>query len=244
MTRNLLKLNEDKTEFLILGSSHTLRNLPPIQLNFCGSLISSSLSVRNLGITFDSQLNMSNHINILRRNINFQLRNISRIRRFLDFESCHHIVRALVLSRLDYGNSLLIGAKECDLDKLQRLQNWAAKLIFRAKKDDSASNLLRTLHWLPVRQRIDFKICLYIFKCVKGLGPSYLNELTKFYKPGHLGLRSASDSTLLQIHRTYNTTGDKPFEVAGAKLWNDLPAELRLCDSINVFKKCLNTSFS
>lgn len=83
------------------------------------------------------------------------------IRRFLDFESCLHVVRTLVLSRLDYGNSLLFGAKENELDRLQRLQNWAAKLIFKARKDSSASSLLSTLHWLPLRQRFVYKLCFY-----------------------------------------------------------------------------------
>ena len=109
MTQNKLKLNNTKTEFLIAASTHTLRTLPPIALDLGEAEITPSQSVRNLGVFFDASMSMSSHIINLSRSVHFQLRNISRIRRFLDFESCHQVIRALVLSRLDYGNYLLYG---------------------------------------------------------------------------------------------------------------------------------------
>ena len=74
-------------------------------------------------------MTVATHIKTLCRNLNFQLRNIGRVRRFLDHDTCHLVVCALVLSRVDYGNGLLLGANTTDIQRLQRIQNWAAKLI-------------------------------------------------------------------------------------------------------------------
>ena len=117
---------------------------------------------------------MTPHINSMISSISFQLPNISRIKRFLDHDTLHAVVRALVLSRLDYGNALLYGAKLKDLDRLQSLLYKAAKLIFSAARRDSPSPLMHKLHWLPVRERINFKVCLYIFKCLDESAPQYL----------------------------------------------------------------------
>ena len=238
---NFLKLNEDKTEFLVLGSPHSTRIMPTVELNIGNSSIQPTPSVRNLGVLFDSNMSMSVHIANLRRNISFHLRNMSRIRRFRDYNSCHHVARALILSRLDYGNSLLFGSNESDLNKLQSLQNWAARLVCGGSKRDSASPLLKELHWLPLRQRIIYKLCVHIYKCINETGPYYLNQCIAHYEPGRPGLRSGSDRSLLVVQRTKNSAADKSFTVAGPKLWNDLPSNIRLCDSLHVFKKHLKT---
>ena len=109
----------------------------------------------------------SMHVKTICRSLTFQLSNyISRIRRFLDFDTCHLIFRALILSRLDYGNRFL-GSNQSDIQKLQRIKNWAAKLICKATNYDHASLNLRELHWLPVEDRIAFTIMVFVFEEVR-----------------------------------------------------------------------------
>ena len=103
-----LKLNNNKTEFLVITSPYNKCWLPDICLRIGEESIRPSTSVRNLGIIFDDVMSMSPQVISLTKNITFHLRNITRIRRFLDYETCNHIVRSLVLSRLDYGNVLLL----------------------------------------------------------------------------------------------------------------------------------------
>ena len=177
MTNNMLKLNDSKTEFFIATSLFNKCKMPPVCLQIGTELIEPSDNVRNLGIIFDSQMSMSLHITGLCKSLSYQLRNISQIRRFLDQDSCHHIVRSLVLSRLDYSNALFLGINQTDLNKLQRLQNWAAKLIFCAKKQNHVTPFLEELHWLPIKDRIHFKIILFVFKCLNNIGPSYLASM-------------------------------------------------------------------
>ena len=97
------------------------------------------------------------------------------------------------------GNALLLGANTTDIQRLQRIQNWAAKLICRVTKSDHATPCLRKLHWLPIRERIDFKILTYVYKCLYGTAPSYLSSLFSLYRPTRSGLRSSSDTTRLAV---------------------------------------------
>jgi len=103
-------------------------------------------------------------------------------------------------------NSILIGLPATELDKLQRLQNTAARLVVRAKKNDHITPILKRLHWLPVRARIDFKILLITYKALNNLAPDYIKELVVEYKPGR-SLRSSAQN-LLVIPPTKTKTGD------------------------------------
>ena len=103
----MLQLNREKTEFFVAASSHIKNQMPFVKLAVSNETIEPSAKVRNLGVIFDTSMTMCNQISSLSRNVTFHLRNISRIRRFLDFESCDDIILSLILSRLDYGNVLL-----------------------------------------------------------------------------------------------------------------------------------------
>jgi hypothetical protein len=241
MTNNMLMLNDTKTEFFVAVSRNNQHKMSPVHLQIGAESVQPSDTVRNLGILFDTHMSMSPHISGLCKSITFQLRNISRIRRYLDKDSCHHIIRALVLSRLDYGNALLLGSNQSDLSKLQRLQNWAVKLIHRANKYDHATPLLKQLHWLPIQERIQFKILLFVFKCMNNIAPSYLASNLLIYTPSRAGLRSSSDITRLVEHRIHTrnliSAADKSFYFIAPKLWNRLPQTLRSAKSVHIFKK-------
>ena len=127
-------------------------------------------------VTLDSSLLMNSHITTVCRSVNFHIRNLWRIRRFLTQDACHNAVRSLILSRIDYANSLLYGAREVDLRRVQRLQNKAARLVFACSRGlFSSAHLLRSLHWLPVKERIMFKILLFVHTFFQGQSPSYIS---------------------------------------------------------------------
>ncbi len=243
MTMNMLMLNDTKTEFFIAVSSNNKQKMPPVHLDLGTETVHPSDTIRNLGIIFDCHMSMSPHISSLCQSITYQLRNISRIRRFLDINSCHHIVRSLVLSRLDYGNALLLGSNKSDLMKLQRIQNWAVKLIFCASKQDHATPYLKQLHWLPILERISYKILLFVYKCLNSIAPPYLVSHLHYYTPSRTGLRSSTDTTRLQEHtiraRKLHSAADKSFYFASPKLWNTLPTALRTSSSVYTFKRNL-----
>jgi hypothetical protein len=166
MVQNRLQLNQDKTEFFVIASSRAHSYLPNIKLDLGDVTIQSTKTVKNLGVTFDQVLNMSCQVSNICKTVTFHIRNLWRIRRFITKNACHHAVRVLILSRIDYANSLLYGAREVDLKRLQRLQNKAARLVFACGRDQPSDGLIQSLHWLPVKQRIMYKIILYTFKCL------------------------------------------------------------------------------
>ena len=182
---------------------------------------------------------MDSHVHKLCQYAYFHIRNINSIRRSLSGEAAATIVHGLVTSRLDNGNSLLYGISDKSLRRIQCAQNSAARILSRTRKYDHITPILKQLHWLPVRHRIDFKVMLLTWKALNGESPQYLTDLLVPYAPGR-SLRSANKN-LLSIPRTNTTAGDKSFSVAAPKLWNSLPLHIRSCTSLNIFKNYLKT---
>ena len=173
----MLILNNDKTEFFVAYSPHYKRLMPAVTLPIGNTVIKPTETAQPGYYLW--HYNVHVHAGFY----TVHLRNILRIRRYLDFDTCTNVVRSLILSRLDYGNILLMGANSTDIARLQRLQNWAAKLIFLKPKKDHVSPLLQQLHWLPVKERIRYKIALYVYKCLAGLAPEYLASSIRLYIP-------------------------------------------------------------
>ena len=169
------------------------------------------------------------------------IRNIGRIRSLITDDACKTLVCSLVTTRLDYGNALLYGTNSCVMNKLQRVQNTAARLITRKRKYESITPVLISLHWLPVHFRCQYKLLLYVFKALHGKAPTYLQELIEHYKPGRT-LRS-ENSMMLRLPNDIRTKsyGERRFDKAGPTLWNNLPLSLRCEQSLDVFKKDLKT---
>ena len=238
-------LNSEKTEFFIAGSHYRLQKLPNLELKVGQSIIKPSPNVRNLGVIFDSHMSMTKQVNSIVSSVNLQLRNIRRIQHHLDMDTKHHVVRALILSRLDFGNSLLYGLKSQDLRRLQSLQHKAAKLIFSVPRRSDPRPLMNNLHWLPISNRIQFKLCLLIYKCLTDSAPRYLIDSISLKPTPSSGpvTRSALDRTLLNIPMCKLTCGDKSFTAAGPSIWNSLPRNIRDASSLTQFKKLLKTHF-
>ncbi|KXJ12154.1 Arachidonate 5-lipoxygenase [Exaiptasia diaphana] len=239
MTINKLKLNKDKTEFLIFSSKHSLLSSSPV-ISFGSEIIHPSSCVRNIGVLFDSSLSLANHIKMTCKSSFYHLRNISRIRKFLSVKSTEILVHSFISSKLDNCNSLLYGLPKYLIDRLQAVQNACARLVMLSKKHDHITPLLINLHWLPVSARIKFKILLLTFKALHGLAPIYVQDMLKNYRPSRC-LRSSSQ--LLLSSKSYNlkSYGYRSFSVAGPFLWNSLPSSIRDISSLDNFKTALKT---
>ena len=170
------------------------------------------------------------------------LQRIKLIRYSLSIDTCKQLVQCLVISHLDYANSILAGLPLCAINKLQRVQNMAAKLILKRNYQDSATDCLKSLHWLPIKARIDFKVLLLIFKCFNKTAPNYLSNLIDAKKQSRPGLRSNSNSKILNVPFTKQKTfADRSFSVYWPRLWNSLPDNIRTCDNLNSFRKLIKT---
>jgi hypothetical protein len=145
-----------------------------------------------------------------------------------------------IIWHLDYCNGLLVGLPKGLIDLLQHAQNCAARVIKRTPRSAHISPVLKELHWLPIKYRIQYKTLLLTFKCLNGSAPSYLSELVHPYSPSRT-LRSQSDNLLCSKPFKRQAYGGRSFEVMASKLWNDLPAPMRKGNSITTFKTSLKT---
>ena len=245
MAANRLKMNPTKTEFIYFGSRQMLEKCEIEFLNVTGDIINRTDLIRCLGVWLDSQLSFNHHVNQKCKVAYINIRNIRSIRKFITVEIGQVLVSSLVLSHLDYCNAILYGLPENTLHKMQRVENCAAKLVLQRKRFDSSTDALRELHWLPVKQRICYKIALIVFKCLHDLAPEYLKCLIKL-KTYAMCLRSASvNAVVLEVpvcsRRTFY---DRSFAVSGPTVWNALPFELRQIDNLDTFKDKLKTYYS
>ena len=235
-------LNDSKTEILHLHSRH-VPYLPIPSLQIGGSDVILALSARNLGVVIDSSVTMSQHVSNVCKCASYALYKIGRLRKFLDKASTENLVHAFITSRLDNCNSLFFGLPACELDKLQRIQNAAARLVLKVKGRCHMKPVLRQLHWLPVRKRIMFKIILITFKAIHGIAPKYINDII-IIRTQTRSLRSSS-SILLKSPplRSLKTAsyGHRAFSASAPALWNQLPAHIRDISSVNLFKSRLKT---
>ena len=170
----------------------------------------------------------------------YQLRNICKIRKYLTTDATKSLVHALVISRLDYTNAVLSSVSNTLVYKLQKIQHFAARVISGTSRNSHFTPVLRALHWLPVKQRIQYKIIVLAFQMIHGLAPSYLCELITIYKPRR-SLRSKVKIILCPLKSRTVTYGDKSLVSTACSLWNTLPSNLRQITSLCCFKSVLKT---
>lgn len=235
MAINFLSFNANKTEVMIFGGTNGTRSIE------LGALAQYNKSViTNLGVKIDADLNFDSQIRAVVKTGFFQLRQLAKVKPFVEQRQFETVIHAFITSRLDYCNALFVGVSGSSLARLQMVQNAAARLLTGVRKYEHITPVLASLHWLPVRYRINFKILLFVFKSLNGLAPSYISELILLHTPTR-SLRSA-DKLLLQVPKTNRKLrGDRAFSVVAPKLWNDLPQPIKKATSVTHFKSLLKT---
>ena len=158
----------------------------------------------------------------------------------LNKSSCESLIHAFISSRLDSMNAVLYGLPDCLIDKLQKVQNNAARVLCGLRKYDHIAPVLQALHWLPIRKRIDYKIAVLCFKCINNSAPTYLCNLISLYVPRRK-LRSSEDKFVLNVPKVRTGFGERAFSFNGPQTWNNLPYDIRSCLSLDSFKKMLKT---
>ncbi len=196
--------------------------------------------VKNLGVILDSNLSFENHISNVTKTAFFHLRNISKLRNMLSVSDAEKLVHAFMTSRLDYCNALLGGCPASSINKLQIVQNAAARVLTRSRKYDHITPILQSLHWLPIKFRISYKILLLAYKALNDLAPAYLTNLLSRYNPTR-SLRSQNSGLLVVPRIAKSTKGGRTFSYLAPKLWNSLPENVRGSDTLSLFKSRLKT---
>ena len=219
-----LRVNPDKTEVMLISSRKQKLNLA--KLDLAGENLTLQPSFKSLGITIDQHFSLTRHINSVTASCYNELRKLYKIRHYLTIETRKLVVQNLIISRLDYCNSVLSGVPKAEIMKYQRVQNAACRFIFSLKKSESCKDFMYHLHWLPIDKRIDFKVLIFVHKFIHNCHvPDYLNHLVEI-QPDQYRKRSVNAFKAVTV-QSKNSYGDRAFCIRGPKLWNKLPQTLR-----------------
>jgi hypothetical protein len=198
-------------------------------------------SVRNIGAQLDERLCLDEQVAAVCRTSYAQLKNLARIKKNFDRKSLEKLIHAFITSRLDFCNSLYFAAKNHSLSKLQILQNSCARLLVNLNRYAHVTPILNQLHWLPVKQRIVFKILVITYKCIHDVEfPSYLRDFITLNAQDR-PTRTANSCTVTVPFTRSSFVKDSAFNHFAPTLWNNLPVHLRLSSSLPVFKSRLKT---
>ena len=176
------------------------------------------------------------------RSAYYHLSRIAKIRDSISTTVCKSLIHGLVTSRLDYGNAILHGISDRHMHRLEMVQRSASRIVRQIRRGDrqSMTTILRQLHWLPVRKRIDFKLLVLVHRAIYNGSPEYLAALLRRHTLPR-SLRSAGGLLLEVPIVNLERFGRRAFACAGPTLWNKLPRNIRENSNITQFKKQLKT---
>ena len=243
MFANKLKLNPDKTEFLLVGSEQQRqKHMDTFPDDLMGNKVNPAKSARNLGVNFDENFSFQQHSVNLCRNCYYHIRDLARIRKHLDTHVAKGLANALVGSRLDYCNSLFYVLGDKYITKLQRVQNCLARVVTKSPKLTESAPLLHKLHWLPIRSRIAYKINVTTFKALFSREPVYLANLISL-RSYNRNLRANNTVTLTKGPLVKSHAGETCYANAAPHFWNQLPISVQGSLTLDEFRKKLKTTY-
>ena len=240
--RNGLLVNPKKTQCIFIGSRRNIGNIPEnLTINCEGYEIKPSNSVKNLGVIMDRYMMFDKHINEMCKKTMGILIYINRIKHNFDTDARIMVVQSLAISQLNYCSRIWGSANKTQTQRVQKLQNFAAKLASgKGRKFDHATPFISKLGWMKMEQKCDFDICTFMYNIVKGKLPSWLLTVNRV---GDVNTRITRQADTLVIPRTNTDTGARNVEVRGPTLWNALPSNIKDLANFYTFKNKLKEHY-
>ena len=246
---NGLALNPDNSDTVLLGTWQRQRNLPALQsVDVAGCVVPLFSQVKILLVTLDSHLTFDKHVIHICKAYSFHMRALRHIRPCLTDDVAKTIASALVSSRLDYANAVLVRGSDKNITKLQRTQNNLAHIVTRKYERRGVMQSLKYLHWLPIRWRIDYKIAVTTYKVITTGQSQYLCSRIERYS--HMLSRSlrnvdaTHNSLQLVVPATRTVIGTRAFWSAAPDIWNKLPDDIVKSPSLLSFRNKLKTHYN
>ena len=177
-------------------------------------------------MSLDKTLSFDEHVKNIVKASNFHIKALRHVRPLLSKSIANTVACSIVTTRLDYCNSLLYGTSKSNLVKLQRIQNTLARVVAGTQKREHVTPVLKDLHWLPIEQRINYKIAVITRNILQEKQPAYLSEIVSVQEPTRT-LRSASQCLIARSHQPQTKIRERSFSTASRIIWKFLPLSLR-----------------
>jgi len=198
-------------------------------------------NIKILGVTLDCHLSLDKHISSICKSAYYHIQSLRHIRSAITDDMAKSVASSLVCSRLDYANSLLFGTTQKNINCLQRVQNTLARVVasHAFPRGTRSFDILQDLHWLPIDQRIEFKLATLTYNILNSSQPAYLRSLLNYHSP----IRSVhlANTNLLSVSRVRTTYASDGFSIAAPTVWNSLPSTTRSSTSADTFRRLLKT---
>ena len=238
--QNSLFINPDKTKFLVLGTLQMLTKIPDdLNITLLSKEITSSKSVKNLRVTMDCNLTYDEHVTQVTSKCIGSLCQINCVKCLFDRRTLITIINSFVFSKLLYCSSYWANTTKKNIELLQTVQNFAARISFW--KFDHVTSILMQLQWLPITKPLAVRDATMAFECLNGLAPPYLCQKFKTRSEVHNCNNRNRDRLHIPFCRT--AAGQRAFTFRGQKLWNSLPDELQSITNLHVFKTKMKRHF-
>lgn len=239
---NGLMINAKKTQIIFIGSRQNISRVPAdTKINFDGHELPTSTVVKNLGVYFDRYMSFDEHISELCRKTMGILLFLNRIKDKIDKETRIQIVQALAISAISYCFKIWGSAGITQIQRVQRLQNFAAKIAMgKVYKYDHATPYIRELEWLKVNEKYSYEICIFMFKRISNLIPNWVLNINFLRDIRPTITRQGND---LFVERSNTLTGERMLGIKGPMLWNRLPANIREAATLGSFKNRLKLHY-
>lgn len=232
---NHLLINPTKTKIMLFGTRQNLSRFNDFRVTFLEQVLTPVKCCKDLGITLDGYLSFDDHITSLSSSLLGKLCQINRVRHLFSKRVLNVIINSLVFSQLFYCSTVWSGTTIQNIQKLQLVQNFAARILTETRKYDHISPVLENLGWLPIKDLLKLRDVTMVFKCLNGLAPTYLSsKLAKRSSVHKYSTRRASD---IHLPRYKTTTAQRSFFYRAAKEWNSLTDNAKSCTSVAAFKK-------
>ena len=240
MESHYLKFNSDKTEVLYIGKKQMHACYDNLSIDIGGKCVqaNSSAVIESLGSFFNGTLCMSKNVTEIVKSCNFSIKKLNSLRFCLPERTKLILIKAFVLSKLDFNNVLLANISLEQINRLQKVLNDAVRFVYSLGRRDHVSEYLKSAHILPVGLRIIYKLCVFAFNVINGISPHYLMDLVTLKSPQQINLRSNSDTVILA-----KDSDCTQLQVKIINNWNCLPFDLRSISSAVTFKSNLKTHF-
>ena len=237
---NSLKMNASKTDFILLGTKSTLRKANKFTFSFCNNSFESSNTIRMLGVTVDQLLSWDQHISVVVRRCYCILLSLNRFRRHFSTEALITIIRAHVFSQILYCLPLWGGASQQQLYRIQKVINFAARVVTGVKRRDHITPALNSLHWSRIGQLVEERDCLKVYHALHDdNAPAAMQSL--FTRRSEVATRETRLTCTEQLHlpKVRLSATQKFFSYRAAASWNTLPREAQNAPSLRAFKTAL-----